>query len=102
MSELEVRRAAVVKIAQGLHARPAIQIGEAAMGCKSSVQIVFNDLAIDAKSVLQVLTLLAPYGSPLTVIACGEDAQQAVDAICEIIETDHDAAMVAPPKSSNS
>jgi len=99
MPESEARLVAIVKFAQGLHARPAVQLVETAMAFSSDIQIIKDDLAVDAKSVLQVLTLGATCGTSLTVIARGSDAEAAVKAVTEIIESEHDE--VAKPDTSN-
>lgn len=91
MVQPEVRLAAVVASKHGLHARPAIQLAETAQRFVSTIQIVKDDTAVDGKSVLQLLTLLAEKGTPLLVIARGKDADVAAAAIVEIIETEETA-----------
>lgn len=92
MVQPEVRLAAVVASKHGLHARPAIQLAETAQRFASTIQIVKDDIAVDGKSVLQLLTLLAVNGTPLMVVARGADANDAAVAIAGIIETDETAA----------
>jgi len=86
MVDLEVRQTAVVANPNGLHARPAFQLAEAAMGFASAIQIVKDDIVVDGKSVLQVLTLGAATGTSLLVVARGEDATDAAQTIAGIIE----------------
>ncbi|MBL8890450.1 MAG: HPr family phosphocarrier protein [Planctomycetaceae bacterium] len=88
MVQPEVRLVAVVASKHGLHARPAIQLAETAQRFVSTIQIVKDDTAVDGKSVLQLLTLLAEKGTPLLVVARGKDADAAAAAIVGIIETE--------------
>lgn len=86
MSDGVFRLETVVQHAQGLHARPAVQLVEAAMAYDSDVQLLKDDTAVDAKSVLQVLTLGAVQGTPLIVVAKGSDAEAAARAVAAVIE----------------
>jgi phosphotransferase system HPr (HPr) family protein len=70
----------------GLHARPSTQIATAATRFVSEVRLAKDGLAVDAKSVLELLMLAAECGSELTVSAEGSDAKQAVAAITALIE----------------
>jgi phosphotransferase system HPr (HPr) family protein len=88
----EVRQTAVVASKNGLHARPAIQLAELAQRFASTIQIVKDDIAVDGKSVLQVMTLAAENGASLLVVAKGSDAQAAASAIVGIIQTEESCA----------
>jgi phosphotransferase system HPr (HPr) family protein len=41
---------------------------------------------VDGKSIMGLLLLTAPRGAMLTIAAEGDDEQQAVDALCELVE----------------
>ena len=69
----------------GLHARPAAELVKAAAKFKSEITIVRDDLEVNGKSIMGVMMLAAELGATLTIRANGPDAQQAVDAITEII-----------------
>jgi phosphocarrier protein HPr len=47
--------------------------------------------AIDAKSMLSVLSLSAGHGDELVVSVEGKDAETALDALAQLIESDHEA-----------
>ena len=70
----------------GLHARPSTQIATTAGKFESEMTIGKDGLSVDAKSVLELLMLAAECGSELTVTADGDDAEQAVAAIVELVE----------------
>ena len=68
----------------GLHARPASQIAREAQAFAASISIVAQGQSVDAKSILDVLTLAAGQGSTLEIRANGEDAAKAVERISEL------------------
>jgi len=69
----------------GLHARPAAELVKTAAKFKSEITIVRDDLEVNGKSIMGVMMLAAELGASLTIRANGPDAQQAVDAIAELI-----------------
>ena len=81
-----VREVAIVN-PQGLHARPAHQIVKTATQFKSSVKIVKGKESSDAKSILDLLILNAASGTKLRLEASGEDAQAAIDALAQLVES---------------
>ena len=64
-----------------LHARPAAIFVRTAMKYKATISVVANDREADAKSILSVLALGARAGTTLRLVAEGEDARDAVDAL---------------------
>ena len=70
----------------GVHARPAMMIAKTAGAYKSEVAIRRNNAEVNAKSTIQVLTLVAERGARLTVRARGEDAQAALGAIVGLVQ----------------
>ncbi|WP_027175750.1 MAG: HPr family phosphocarrier protein [Desulfovibrio aminophilus] len=77
----EVTRRVVVTNQLGLHARPAGKLAQTAQNFKASISIVCQDQEVDAKSILEILTLAAAQGSSLDLKAKGEDAAQAVESL---------------------
>jgi len=69
----------------GLHARPAAELVKTAAKFKSEITIVRDDLEVNGKSIMGVMMLAAEFGATLTIRGNGPDAQQAVDAIAELI-----------------
>jgi phosphocarrier protein len=70
----------------GLHARPAALLAKEAGKYKSEIKLVMNDVEVDAKSILDILTLAASKGKSLKLVAKGEDAKEAVENIQKIFE----------------
>ena len=76
---------------QGLHARPAHLIVEVASQFKADITIRRDDdKDVNAKSTIQLLTLVAEQGSLLTIRAQGEDAPQAIDALADLVRRGFD------------
>ncbi|MBO7310252.1 MAG: HPr family phosphocarrier protein [Clostridia bacterium] len=71
----------------GLHARPATFFIQKANSYKSLIWIEKEDRKINAKSLLGVLSLGIAKGMTVTLIAEGQDEANAVDGLCELINT---------------
>ena len=72
---------------EGIHGRPAARILKAARGISSQVVLVKGDREVNAKSIIKI-TGLAKKGEKITVRAEGEDAEQAVEALAQLISAD--------------
>lgn len=70
---------------QGIHARPAHALATLAGRFVADVEIVRDGVVADAKSILAILTLAAAQGSELLIRASGEDANQAIAALEQLI-----------------
>ena len=68
----------------GLHARPAAKLAQTAQRFEADIVLAVNEQEVDAKSILDVLTLAAPGGSSLCIRASGVDARQAVDSLLDM------------------
>lgn len=62
----------------GLHARPAAILAKEAGKFDASIQLVLDNAEVDAKSVLDILSLAAVQGTTMTIKADGPDAETAV------------------------
>ncbi|MET0287779.1 MAG: HPr family phosphocarrier protein [Polyangiales bacterium] len=69
----------------GMHARAATKLVQTASRFRCDVQIEKDGHVANAKSVMGVLLLCGHQGSMITVLARGDDAQDAVTAIGELI-----------------
>ncbi len=84
MSEGKVSRPVVVNNPQGIHARPADLLVRLAKQFQSRIELVRENQRVDAKSILDLLTLGAAQGTALVLEAEGPDAELALDAIAEL------------------
>jgi phosphocarrier protein len=83
----KVSKEIVVTNARGLHARPAMQFVDAANTFASQIMVQRggeDPLEVDGKSVMQMITLEAVQGTPLQILADGEDADAAVEKLAEL------------------
>ncbi|MFH1743982.1 MAG: HPr family phosphocarrier protein [bacterium] len=86
MSEpIRIQKSFVISNRLGLHARPAAMLVEAVSNLHCEVLISKDELTVDAKSLMGVLTLAAEHGSTLDICAQGDDAQRAIDLLGEMI-----------------
>ena len=75
-----------IKNKLGLHARPAAKLVSVSTQYESTIIFERNGDKADGKSLLSVLTLACPEGSRITIIAEGNDASEAIEALGKIIE----------------
>jgi phosphocarrier protein len=83
----EVRAEVVLKNKYGLHARPATLIAQTAKPFQSAISLEKDGTRVDAKSIFGMLTLAAESGSKLIIAAEGDDANEAVAKLSEVIES---------------
>ena len=69
---------------QGLHARPAARLSQEAQKFGCSIQLRHDGEAVDAKSILDILTMAAGHGSELELHADGPDALDALRHLREL------------------
>jgi phosphocarrier protein len=69
----------------GLHARAAAKLVHTAGGFQSRVTMFKDGEEVDAKSILGLLLLAAGQGSHLTVRCEGEDEEEAMQAVTQLI-----------------
>ncbi|MBE6713659.1 MAG: HPr family phosphocarrier protein [Clostridia bacterium] len=82
-----VSREVTIKNNVGLHARPATFFIQKANSFKSSIWVEREDRRINAKSLLGVLSLGIVKGMNITIIADGQDENEAVEGLAALIDT---------------
>lgn len=89
-------RTATIASATGLHARPAAVFTQAAARLDVDVTIALlgsqEQDAVDASSILALMSLGASHGDTVVLTADGPGAEEALDKLKELLETDLDAA----------
>ncbi|HEX4847605.1 MAG TPA: phosphoenolpyruvate--protein phosphotransferase [Novosphingobium sp.] len=103
-------RSLALPLAHGLHARPAARVAELAKGFAAAIELGGEGgRMVSARSAVAMLALSLRHGSRLTIAASGDDAEAAVAALAELIESgmgeyltvaDPVVAPVAPPPLS--
>ncbi|MDY3052405.1 MAG: HPr family phosphocarrier protein [Ndongobacter sp.] len=71
----------------GLHARPASIFIMEAVKFVSDIFVEKDDKIYNAKSIMSILSMGASKGETITIRAEGEDAQEAVDTLAELVQT---------------
>ena len=78
-----------IKNAEGLHMRPAMQFVDVANRFDSDVTVSNGETDVDGKSIMQMSMLAATCGTRLRIKAEGPDAQDAINALRELVEEKH-------------
>jgi len=81
-----VARKIVVAEIAGLHLRPAGKISEVSLQYQSKIQIKKGDQIANAKSVLGLLAARVQQGDEIEVICTGEDEEEALMAVIQVIQ----------------
>lgn len=77
----KVKSSFVVINEKGLHTRPSTELVKCASSFKAHVSLIYQNVTVNAKSLLGILMLAAARGAKIRVEAEGEDAEQAVQSI---------------------
>lgn len=88
-------RTAIIASSVGLHARPASIFAEAAGDMDLEITISrpgdAPEDALDAASMLSIMSLGVEHGETVVLRAEGDGAAEALETLVRILETDHDA-----------
>jgi phosphocarrier protein len=82
---MTMERSVTIVNKNGLHARPAAELVKTAARFQSEITMVRDDLEVNGKSIMGVMMLAAECGAELLVRADGPDAEQAVQAIADLV-----------------
>ncbi|NLX59802.1 MAG: HPr family phosphocarrier protein [Phycisphaerae bacterium] len=81
-----MKREVTIVNRQGMHARPAMQIVETSNRFAGPIRIHKGGTSVDAKSIMEVLTLEATEGTHLVFEADGDEASSALEALARLVE----------------
>ncbi len=70
---------------QGLHARPVMRFVDLAGQFASRIKVCKGKHCVDAKSPMEMMLLEASRGTVLKIMADGDDAPQAVEALIGLV-----------------
>jgi phosphocarrier protein HPr len=82
-----IERLATIVNPEGLHARPAARIVRLANSFSAEIELAKDGLDVNGKSIMGVMMLAAECGSSITIRADGPDAEQAVQALADLVAT---------------
>ena len=83
-----VKKKVIVKNKQGLHARPAASFVQLANKFSSNVTVRRDKQEVNGKSIMGILMLAAEQNSEIHIIAEGDDAEQAVLELENLVSKD--------------
>ena len=83
-----VNKDIVVQNEVGLHARPATFFIQRANEFKSSIWVVKDERKVNAKSLLGVLSLGITRGTTVSLVADGNDEEEALNSLVELISSE--------------
>ncbi len=86
MNNSRITRVIVIQNEQGLHARPAEMFVRLAQQFEAKIEIVRDSQRVEARNIMDLLTLGAAKGTKLILEAEGRDAQEAVNALATLVE----------------
>ena len=88
MAEIVITETTMVTCENGLHIRPAEQLARLANRYASQIGVIYESQRVDAKSIMDLLTLGAQHGASVVIEARGNDAEAAVKSILELFASD--------------
>ncbi len=81
-----IEKTVTVNIKPGLQARQAAMFVQEANRFEADVFLVKDDRKVNAKSIMGVMSLAIGKGTTVTLIAEGNDEEQAVTSLTELVE----------------
>lgn len=85
MTDVRIEREVEVVNVLGFHARPAAEFVRLAGSFHCNLWLEKDGLEVNAKSIMGVLMLAAEKGSQLVIRGQGADAEEALDALADLI-----------------
>ena len=83
----KVKETLVVLNEKGLHTRPATELVKCVSNYKAQVTLHYQNLSVNAKSLLGILMLAAARGAKIRIEAEGEDADACVEALLSLAKS---------------
>jgi phosphotransferase system enzyme I (PtsI) len=96
-----MERSTIVRVRDGLHARPATRFVKLAKSFEADIELVKADKIVSAKSSVKLMLLGVKENDEVTVRATGADAIEAIEALIGYLENPHSGSGeegVAPEK----
>jgi len=86
----DVKATVTISNRLGLHARPAMAFVDRANQFTAQITVRKGDQAVDGKSIMQMMMLAATCGTQLQLEATGDDAQDAINALTDLVDRKFD------------
>lgn len=82
---MTARRIVEIVNERGLHARASAKFVKLAGSFDAEIQVARDGQSVDARSIMGLMMLAAGIGSSVEISAEGPEAEQALDALCDLI-----------------
>lgn len=80
-----VSKTFVIKNTEGLHLKPSAALCSEAIKYKSAITLSYGNVTANAKSVINVLAACVKENSTITITCEGEDEQEALENLGQLI-----------------
>ncbi|HIE06052.1 MAG TPA: HPr family phosphocarrier protein [bacterium (Candidatus Stahlbacteria)] len=80
-----IREKIIIENEYGLHALPATQFVKTADKFKSEIKLIKDDITVNGRSIMAILTLACEKGSVVELIVEGKDEKKAMNALKKIL-----------------
>lgn len=90
IEDQSVKASVIVQNRLGLHARPVTDFVRRAMAYESDIKVRRDQVEVDGKSMLLMMTLAATCGTELEIEAKGPDAEAAIAELVQFVERGFD------------
>ncbi len=87
MNPPRYRRTVTVCNERGLHARAAARFVTLAETFTAEIEVIRGDTAVPGRSIMGLMMLGAGPGTSLEIVAWGQEAEAALHALCNLVET---------------
>ena len=84
LQKTKIKDTFVVLNEKGLHTRPATELVKCVSNFKAQVTLHYQNLSVNAKSLLGILMLAAARGAKIRIEAEGDDAENCVSALIDL------------------
>lgn len=84
--DLMTEKTIQVQNISGIHARPAARFVKLASQFQCQIKLIKDNLEVDGKSILGIMSLAAEKGSKLTIKADGEKELEAVEQLINLLK----------------
>lgn len=74
-----------IKLALGVHARPSARLAQAARSYDADILIISDDGEVDAKSMLDILSLALKHNEQVRLLARGAEAREALARLYDML-----------------
>ena len=82
-----MRREVTITNRLGLHARAAAKFVQLASRFRAHIRVSHGGRVMDGKSIMGILLLAAAQGTTITIASDGPDEQEALAALCHLVES---------------